>query len=77
MLPEVDALPGAKDHTSSLDRHRERGRSQDGLDMGWHVIWPLGRVGVERITFGNEAIEPRFEITSSRGISILLNRETG
>jgi diguanylate cyclase (GGDEF)-like protein/PAS domain S-box-containing protein len=75
MLPQVDRLPRSEQQLAVRDRDRKTHRGQRALDVGRHVVQSLGRVRVERIALGHEAREPALEITSDRGVCVLLNQE--
>lgn len=73
VFPDVDALPGAEGEAAGVDGDGEGGGGEGGLDVGGHVVGAFGGVGVERIAFRHEAIEPGFEIAPRRWVGVLLN----
>src|SRR5690349_12575785 len=75
VLPEVNTLPRAEAELAIDDRHRERGRRERGLDVRRHVVRPFGVVLVERIAFGDQAIQPALEVLLRRRIRVLLDDE--
>ena len=62
MLPEKDPLPGPKGQPALDHGNRERGGRERRPDVGRHVIRPLSGVGVERVVFGDQALEPTLEV---------------
>ncbi len=73
VLPDIDALPGPECEAAGIDGDGESGGGEGGLDVGGHVVGAFGGVGVERIAFRHETIEPRFKISSGRRVGVLLN----
>lgn len=72
VFPDVDALPSPEGEAAGVDGDGEGGGGEGGLDVGGHVVGAFGGVGVERIAFRHEAIEPRFKVASGRRVGVLL-----
>jgi hypothetical protein len=45
--------------------------------MRWHIVGALQCVGVQRIVFGNQAIEPVFQVVASAVVVALLDQQAG
>ncbi len=45
--------------------------------MRWHVVGTFGRVRVERVVFGDQAVQPGLQVAPRRRVGVLLNRQRG
>jgi hypothetical protein len=77
VFPQVDALPGAQHELPVLKGNADLGRSQCRLDVGRHIICPLQGMGIERVSFGYQTIQPVFQIYASAIVVIFLNQQAG
>lgn len=71
MLPKKYPLPGSELHPTGADGNDFAGPSERHFDMTRHIIGPFEGVLKVWIIFGDEAVEPTFEISTGRRISIL------
>lgn len=74
MLPQEDALPRPQGEAPAGDGDRKRRGGERAFDMRGHVVGAFGGVSVERVVFGDEAIEEGFEVSLYRGIRVLLDK---
>ena len=72
-----DALPGPQGQTAVNQGDRNAHGGQGRLDMGGHVVRPLGGVGIEAVVFRDQTVKPVFQVVPDRGIAVFLNQQTG
>src|SRR5687767_7222558 len=75
VLPQVDALPGAERKPAARNWNGKRTAGQCGLDMRRHVVGTFGVVLVERIAFGDKALQPALEVALRRRVGVFLDDE--
>lgn len=72
---KVDTLPGAEHESTILEGDAQLGRSQHGLDMCRHVIRSLQSVGIKRITFRHQPVQPLLKVVAGTVVVVLLNKQ--
>jgi len=76
VLPKVEPLPGAEQHTAIGKRHSFARAGESHLDVTGHVVRAFERVLKMRIAFRNQPFEPSFEIGTRRRIGVFHDHET-
>ena len=74
-LTEIDALPGAKVETASTDGDGDGNSCQGALGMRGHVVQPLERVVVVRLSLLDEMIEDLLHVVTHVRVSVLVDAE--
>ena len=75
VLPEIDALPGPERKPPAGHGNDKMRRGQGLLDMPLHVIRTFVAMGVKRIVFRRQAIQPLLKIAPDRRIGVLLDQQ--
>lgn len=77
VFPEIDTLPGSQHELPFEYRDRQTGRGKGGFDMCRHVICAFEGMGVMRIVFRHQTIQPGLEIMAGGRVGIFLNQQAG
>jgi len=75
MLEKVYALPSSKQHPATADWDGQMALGERGLDMGRHVVGPLGGMAVEARFFRNQAAKEGLEVVQNVRVGIFLNQQ--
>jgi len=75
MLPDVNALPGAKCHAAFADGHGEVDGGEGSADVSGHVVVAFGRVDEHAVAVRDETGEEGFEVAADVGVGIFLNEK--
>jgi hypothetical protein len=76
VFPDVNPLPGAENKTTIDDRDLLRGISQNGADVGGHIVRAFGAVDIVS-RFRDEFGEEVGQILEHIGVGIFLDRQAG
>src|SRR5690606_30074033 len=68
MLPKINTLPGAQCQIATNNWHRNAGCGECSLYMRRHVVRPFQRMGVQRVVFGHQPVQPALKIALGRGV---------
>ena len=72
-----DALPGTQQKAIVPVGNAELAGGQGGFDVGRHVVRSLDGMGVERVTFGNQPVQPVLEVDARAVVVVLLDQQAG
>ncbi len=75
VLENINALPGPKNGTPSMNGYRQLRLSQSRPDVSRHVVGPLHSVAVVGVVFWSDAAEVAFEVVPHVGVGVFLNRQ--
>ena len=77
VFPQVDSLPGSQHEFAVLEGDTQLGGRQRRLDVGGHVVTALQRMGVKRVVFRHQPVQPVFQINPRAVVVIFLDQQAG
>jgi len=75
VLPQVGALPGAQGEAAFADRDGQFAAGQYGADVRRHIVRPLHRVDMGRVTVGRQLADEIFQITANVRIGVFSDQQ--
>lgn len=75
VLPEEDALPGAKAEAAVGKRDHLGGAGKRHLDVAWHIVGAFVGVGKVGIVFRHQTVDETLEVAARGGVGVFHNDE--
>jgi len=70
MLPQVGALPGSQGEATFAYGNGQLATGQHGADVRRHIVWPLHRVDMGRVTVGRQLADEIFQVAANVRIGV-------